>query len=195
MRVLLYVFFSNWIGWARLQRSGTNPQNARLGETKRVNGQALAQLPMEVGSHCPWRCSQTMEMWHWGTWSVAMVEWAGVGLDDLSGLSQPWWSYECKLMLLLTDKDLFPSVTVNLNLISSAKQLLGSLALHLSPMGLLSPALFSAARKLIQCILGNSSNTMRLNTIFFSIKPSEFELILRGVRLQSWGVERFTNLL
>jgi len=98
-------------------------------------------------------------------------------------------------MLLLTDKDLFPSVTVNLNLISSAKQLLGSLALHLSPMGLLSPALFSAARKLIQCILGNSSNTMRLNTIFFSIKPSEFELILRGVRLQSWGVERFTNLL
>lgn len=97
-------------------------------------------------------------------------------------------------MLLLTDKDLFPSVTVNLNLISSAKQLLGSLALHLSPMGLFSPALFSAARKLIQCILGNSSNTMRLNTIF-SIKPSEFELILRGVRLQSWGVERFTNLL
>lgn len=35
---------------------------------------------------------------------------------------------------------------------------------------------------------------MRLNTIF-SIKPLEFVLIFRGVRLQGWGVECFTNLL
>ena len=38
-------------------------------------------------SHHPWRCSITVEMWHWGTWSVGMVGWVGVGLDDLSGLS------------------------------------------------------------------------------------------------------------
>jgi len=25
--------------------------------------------------HCPWRCSRTVEMWHWGTW------WDGLGLD------------------------------------------------------------------------------------------------------------------
>ena len=30
-----------------------------------------------------------MGMWHRGMWSVGMVEWAGVGLGDLSGLSQP----------------------------------------------------------------------------------------------------------
>jgi len=38
--------------------------------------------------HHPWRCSRTMEMWHWGTWSVGMVGWVGVGLDHLRGLFQ-----------------------------------------------------------------------------------------------------------
>ncbi len=32
-----------------------------------------------------------MEMWHLGTWSVGVVGWVGVGLEDLRGLSQPEW--------------------------------------------------------------------------------------------------------
>ena len=35
----------------------------------------------EWWSHCPWRCSRTMGMWHWG--SVGMVGWVEVGLGDL----------------------------------------------------------------------------------------------------------------
>jgi len=46
-------------------------------------------------SHCPWRCSRNVEMWHWGTWFSGhnggglMVE-----LEDISGLFQPSWFYE-----------------------------------------------------------------------------------------------------
>jgi len=30
----------------------------------------------EAGGHCAWKCSRTVEMWHWGMWLVGMV---GVG--------------------------------------------------------------------------------------------------------------------
>ena len=38
--------------------------------------------------------SPSLEMWLWGTRSVGMVGWIGVGLDDLSGLFQPYWYYD-----------------------------------------------------------------------------------------------------
>ena len=41
------------------------------------------------GTHRPWRCSRTVEMWHWGTWLVGTVGWVGVGLGELRGLFQP----------------------------------------------------------------------------------------------------------
>ena len=49
------------------------------------------RLPREWWCHCLWRRSRTMEMWHWGTWSMGAVGWVGVGLGDLSGLFQPEW--------------------------------------------------------------------------------------------------------
>jgi len=55
------------------------------------NSWVLAQLPRERWSQHPWRCSGTMEMWHWGMWSVDMVGCIGVGLGDLSALFQPLW--------------------------------------------------------------------------------------------------------
>jgi len=44
------------------------------------------------GWKCPWKCSRTMEMWHWGTRSVGNIggRWM-VGLGDLRGLFQPEW--------------------------------------------------------------------------------------------------------
>ena len=53
--------------------------------------------------HCPWRCSRTMEMWHWGTWSVGMV---GVGwgwTGDLRHLFQPWWFCDSKRNVFAAD--------------------------------------------------------------------------------------------
>lgn len=38
-----------------------------------------------------WRCSRPVEMWHWGSWAVGMVSWAGVGFGNLRCLSQPEW--------------------------------------------------------------------------------------------------------
>ena len=39
-------------------------------------------------------------MWHWGTWSVGMVGWAGVGREDLRGFLQPQWSYDSTWLLI-----------------------------------------------------------------------------------------------
>ena len=44
---------------------------------------AVAQLLRKVVE-----AFRTMRMWHWGTWSVGMVGWAGVEFGDLRGLSQ-----------------------------------------------------------------------------------------------------------
>lgn len=43
------------------------------------------KLSKEVWSPHLWSCSRTMEMWHLGMWSLGMVEWVGVGHEDLEG--------------------------------------------------------------------------------------------------------------
>ena len=56
---------------------------------------ALAQAAQGGGGgHHSWRRFRTMEMWHWGMWSVGMVGWAGVRLGDFRGLFQPLWVYD-----------------------------------------------------------------------------------------------------
>jgi len=46
------------------------------------SGDALAQAALR-GCGVPWRCSRTVEMWHFGTWFSGH----GVGLGDLGSLS------------------------------------------------------------------------------------------------------------
>ena len=46
-------------------------------------------------SHCPWRCSRTVEVWYWRTCFSGNTygKW-NVGLRDLRGLFQPQWFYD-----------------------------------------------------------------------------------------------------
>jgi len=52
--------------------------------------------PGRWGNHHPWRCVRTMEMWHWGMWSVGIVR-MGWGWTSGSQWSPPTlmilWSY------------------------------------------------------------------------------------------------------
>lgn len=50
--------------------------------------------PGKWWGHCPWWCSRTMEMWQWGTLSVGIVRWVGVGLGGLRHFFQPEWFYD-----------------------------------------------------------------------------------------------------
>ena len=43
-------------------------------------------------SHQPWRCSGTVEMWHWGMWSVGTVR---------MGWGWTWWSWSFPTSLIL----------------------------------------------------------------------------------------------
>jgi len=46
-------------------------------------------------SHCPWRHSRTVQMWHWGTHLAVWCCWVlTVGLNNLSSLFQPLWFYD-----------------------------------------------------------------------------------------------------
>lgn len=58
------------------------------------SGTALAQAAWRVGgSHCPWRWSRNVYMWHWGVWLVGMV---GMG----------WW------LDLMTSVVFFPTFII-----------------------------------------------------------------------------------
>jgi len=56
-------------------------------------------------SHCPWRCSRTVWMWHWGMWSVGMVGagcWTGWSERSFSTLmSLRFYAFICHKALLV----------------------------------------------------------------------------------------------
>lgn len=73
-------------------RNGRNLKHRTQGKSPLVGLQVLTPgwcAGGEWWGHHPWMCSRTVEMWHLGTRPVSVVEWAGVGMEDLGGLFQP----------------------------------------------------------------------------------------------------------
>jgi len=81
----------------------------KISSPKEQSG-AGTDCPVSGGSHCPWGCSRSMGIWHWGTWSVGILVWVGVGLGGLRALLQPEWFCDSIILLVVRAVGLYWTV-------------------------------------------------------------------------------------